>query len=44
MSDSMNLPNLKEAKIRTSKEVLIKTNDYIIDNNLKEIGKNKNHK
>jgi len=39
----MNLPNLKEAKIRTSKEVLIKTNDYIIDNNLKEIGKNKKY-
>ena len=39
----MNLPNLKEAKIRTSKEVLIKTNEYIIDNNLKEIGKNKKY-
>ena len=39
----MNLTNLKEAKIRTSKEVLIKTNDYIMDNNLKEIGKNKKY-
>lgn len=39
----MNLPNLKEAKIRTNKEVLIKTNDYIMNNNLKEIGKNKKY-
>ena len=39
----MNLPNLKEAKLRTSKEVLVKTNDYIMNNNLKEIGKNKKY-
>lgn len=39
----MNLPNLKEAKVRTSKEVLIKTNEYIMNNNLKELGKNKKY-
>ena len=39
----MNLQNLKEAKLRTSKETLIKTNDYIMNNNLKEIGKNKKY-
>ena len=39
----MNLPNLKEAKLRTSKETLIKTNDYIMNNNLKEIIKNKKY-
>jgi len=31
-------PSLKEAKIRTNKEVLIKTNDYVIKEDLKEIG------
>ncbi len=39
----MNLPNLKEAKLRTSKEVLIKTNDYIMNNDLKKIGINKKY-
>ena len=31
-------PNLKEAKIRSSKEVLVKTNEYIMSNNLKQLG------
>ena len=37
----MNLPNLRDAKIRSSKEVLIKK--YIMNNNLKELGKNKKY-
>lgn len=36
-------PSLKNARVRTRKEVLVKTNDYIIDNNLKELGKNKTY-
>ena len=36
-------PNLLEAKKRTNKEVLIKTNEYIVKENLKELGKNKNY-
>ena len=36
-------PSLKDARVRTRKEVLVKTNDYIIDNNLKELGKNKTY-
>ena len=39
----MNLPNLKEAKKRSSKEVLTVTNAYIVENNLKEIGLNKTY-
>lgn len=39
----MLLPNLQEAKNRTKKEVLIKTNDYIIKENLKELGLNKKY-
>ena len=37
-SDIMNLPDLKEARKRTNKEILIKTNDYIVKENLKELG------
>ena len=37
-SDYMLTPNLKEAKIRSSKEVLVKTNEYIMSNNLKQLG------
>lgn len=37
----MNLPNLRDAKIRSNKEVLIKK--YIMNNNLKELGKNKKY-
>ena len=29
-------PSLKDARVRTRKEVLVKTNDYIIDNTSKE--------
>ena len=36
-------PNLLEAKKRTNKEVLIKTNEYIVKENLKELGKNKKY-
>ena len=36
-------PSLKDARVRTRKEVLVKTNDYIIDNNLKKLGKNKTY-
>ena len=39
----MLLPNLQEPKNRTKKEVLIKTNDYIIKENLKELGLNKKY-
>ena len=39
----MNLPNLNQARKRTSKEVLIKTNDYIVKENLKELGKNRKY-
>ena len=39
----MNLPSLKAAKIRTKKEVLIKTNEYVIPNNLKNIGLDKKY-
>ena len=42
-SDYMNLPNLLEAKKRSSKEVLTKTNAYIIENNLKDLGLNKKY-
>ena len=39
----MLLPNLEEARKRTKEEVLIKTNDYIIKENLKELGLNKKY-
>ena len=34
----MNLPDLNKARKRTTKEILIKTNEYIVKENLKEIG------
>ena len=39
----MNLPNLLEAKKRTNKQVLIKTDEYIITENLKELGAGKKY-
>lgn len=39
----MNLPNLREAKIRSNKETLIKVDDYIIKENLKELGLGKRY-
>jgi len=42
-SDKMILPNLKEAKKRTKEEVLVKTNEYIVKENIKEIGLNKTY-
>ena len=39
----MKLPNLNEARKRSSKEILIKTNDYIVNENLKELGKGKKY-
>lgn len=39
----MQLPNLKEAKIRTQKEVVIKTSDYIINHDLVELGRGKKY-
>lgn len=36
-------PNLNEARKRTKKEVLIKTNEYILDNKLNNIGKTKTY-
>ena len=39
----MNIPSRLEAKKRTSKEVLTKTNEYIVDNNLKTLGEGKTY-
>lgn len=39
----MNLPNLEEARKRTKKEVLTKTNEYIVKENLKNLGFNKKY-
>ena len=39
----MILPNLKEAKQRTNKEVVIKTNEYHVDEELKSLGVNKKY-
>ena len=39
----MNLPDLKEAKIRTKNQVEIKRDDYIIPDSVKDIGKNKKY-
>ena len=39
----MNLPNLNEARKRTNKEILIKTNEYIVKENLKELGLGKKY-
>ena len=37
------MPSLEKAKCRTKKEVLVKTNDYIIKENLKKLGLNKKY-
>lgn len=37
----MLIPNLKEAKTRSNKESIVKANEYIINNDLKELGKGK---
>ena len=39
----MNLPNLKDAKIRTKKEIKIVRDAYKVPNSMKEIGKNKKY-
>lgn len=39
----MIIPNLKEAKKRSNKKVLTKTDEYIIENNLKNLGVNKKY-
>ena len=39
----MNLPNLKEAKIRTKKEIKIIRDDYKLSDEMKTIGKNKKY-
>ncbi len=39
----MNLPSLKDAKIRTKKEVRIITDDYILTESMKTIGQNKKY-
>ena len=39
----MNLPNLKEAQKRTKKEVLVKTNEYIVSENFKNLGLGKKY-
>jgi len=43
VSDIMLTPNLKEAKLRSKKEVLVKTLDYIVKEDLKEIGNGKKY-
>ncbi len=40
---NMQLPNLKEAKVRTQKEVVTKTNDYIITHDLVELGRGRQY-
>jgi len=42
-SDFMQKPDLLKAKCRTTKEVLIKTNEYIVKENLKKLGLNKKY-
>ena len=39
----MNLPNLKEAKVRTKKEIKIIRDDYKVPNSMKKIGKDKKY-
>ena len=39
----MNLPNLKEARIRTKNKIEIKRDDYLIPDSVKNIGKNKTY-
>jgi tRNA-2-methylthio-N6-dimethylallyladenosine synthase len=36
-------PNLNEARKRTQEEILVKTNEYIVQDNLKELGLNKTY-
>ena len=37
----MNLPNLKEARVRTNSKTIIKRDEYQVPDNMKEMGKNK---
>lgn len=39
----MNLPNLKEAKVRTNKKIAIKNDDYQVPSSMKNIGTNKKY-
>ena len=39
----MNLPNMIDAKKRTSNKISVKYDDYFIDNELENIGKDKNY-
>src|SRR5574344_1065665 len=39
----MNLPNLLEEKKRSDKETITRTNEYIVNSNLKELGKGKKY-
>ena len=39
----MRIPSLKEAQKRTNKKVLVKENDYILNDELKVLGKNKKY-
>ncbi len=39
----MNLPNLKEAKVRTNKDIKIISDDYKVPSSMKTIGKNKKY-
>ena len=40
---SMNLPNMREAKIRTNTKTSIKYDDYFLDNELENLGKDKKY-
>ena len=37
----MNMPNLKEARVRTKSETIIKRDEYLVPDSIKDIGKNK---
>ena len=39
----MHLPNIKDARVRSNKESIIKRDDYIIPESVKDIGKNKKY-
>ena len=39
----MNLPNLNSARVRTKDKSIIKRNDYVVPNSIKDIGKDKNY-
>ena len=43
MGDNMKLPNLKEAQKRTKQEVLVKTNEYIVEKHLQHFGQGKKY-